>query len=69
MARRRTSYKPDLLEIGGRAIYEFRAHPRRPPWAAAMPDRQGECRERMRQVLDVLAGAGYAVAPRKGNVV
>jgi hypothetical protein len=58
----------DVLEVGGRAIYEFRAHPRRAPWdhAAAKP---ASYRARMQELVNALSSAGYAIsaAPRPAH--
>lgn len=51
----------DVLEVGGRAIYEFRAHPRRAPWDKAAAETRASYRARMQELVNALSGAGYAI--------
>lgn len=54
----------DVLEIGGRAIYEFRAHPRRAPWEKAAAETRASYRARMQELVNTLARAGYAIVQK-----
>lgn len=56
----------DILEIGGRAIYEFRAHPKRAPWDKAAAETRASYRARMQELVNALSAAGYAIARRPG---
>lgn len=51
----------DVMEIGGRAIYEFRAHPRRAPWAKAAAETRASYRARMQELVNALSRDGYAI--------
>lgn len=51
----------DALEIGGRAIYEFRAHPRRAPWDSAAAETRASYRARMQELVNALNSAGYSI--------
>lgn len=50
-----------LREVGARAIYEFRAHPRKVPWPQVSPEKQAPYLERIDSLLAVIKRAGYAV--------
>ena len=50
-----------VLEIGGRAIYEFRAHPRRAPWEHAAHETRASYRARMQELVNAFSSAGYAI--------
>lgn len=54
----------DVLEIGGRAIYEFRAHPKRAPWDRAAAETRASYRARMQELVNALSVAGYAIDRR-----
>jgi len=54
----------DVLEIGGRAIYEFRAHPKRAPWDKAAAETRASYRARMQELVNALSVAGYAIGRR-----
>lgn len=54
----------DVLEIGGRAIYEFRAHPKRAPWDRAAAETRASYRARMQELVNALSIAGYAIDRR-----
>jgi len=54
----------DVLEIGGRAIYEFRAHPKRAPWDKAAAETRASYRARMQELVNALSIAGYAIGRR-----
>ncbi|MCC7045395.1 MAG: hypothetical protein IT562_01660 [Alphaproteobacteria bacterium] len=56
----------DVLEIGGRAIYEFRAHPKRAPWDRAAAETRASYRARMQELVNALSVAGYAIDRRGG---
>ena len=51
----------DVLEIGGRAIYEFRAHPRRAPWDKAAAETRASYRARMQELVNALSLAGFSI--------
>jgi len=51
----------DVLEVGGRAIYEFRAHPRRAPWDNAAAETRASYRARMQELVNALSSAGFAI--------
>ncbi len=51
----------DVLEVGGRAIYEFRAHPRRAPWDKAAAETRASYRARMQELVNALSGAGFSI--------
>lgn len=51
----------DVLEVGGRAIYEFRAHPRRAPWDNAASETRASYRARMQELVNALNSAGYSI--------
>lgn len=51
----------DVLEIGGRAIYEFRAHPRRAPWDSAAAETRASYRARMQELVNALGSAGFSI--------
>ncbi len=53
-----------VLEIGGRAIYEFRGHPRRTPWEKAAAETRASYRARMQELINALESNGYTVAKR-----
>jgi hypothetical protein len=53
-----------VLEIGGRAIYEFRGHPKRAPWDKAAVETRASYRARMQELLNELSSHGYAVVKR-----
>ena len=53
-----------VLEIGGKAIYEFRGHPRRAPWDKAAAETRASYRARMQELLNALAVNGYTVVKR-----
>jgi len=53
---------PDVLEIGGRAIYEFRSHPRKAPWDKAAAETRSAYRARMRELMNALGREGLTVA-------
>lgn len=53
-----------VLEIGGRAIYEFRGHPRRAPWDKAAAETRASYRARMQELLNELSTSGYTVRKR-----
>ena len=55
----------EVLEIGGRAIYEFRAHPKRTPWDKAAAETRASYRARMQELINALGSAGYAISRRK----
>ncbi|MBX7201131.1 MAG: hypothetical protein K1X51_17315 [Rhodospirillaceae bacterium] len=57
---------PELLEIGGKAIYEFRSHPRKAPWDKAADETRAAYRARMQELLNVLATEGYKVRRKAG---
>jgi Tfp pilus assembly protein FimV len=57
----------DILEIGGRAIYEFRAHPKRAPWDKAAAETRASYRARMQELVNALSAAGYAIARRAAS--
>jgi len=57
----------DVLEIGGRAIYEFRAHPRRAPWDKAAAETRASYRARMQELVNALSIAGYGIGRRRGS--
>jgi len=59
-----TKSGPDLLEIGGKAIYEFRSHPRKAPWDKAADETRAAYRARMQELLNALATEGYKVRRR-----
>lgn len=54
----------DVLELGGRIIYEFRAHPKRAPWETASPDTRAAYRSRMQEIVNALSSAGYDIERR-----
>ena len=54
----------DVLEIGGRAIYEFRAHPKRAPWDKAAAETRASYRARMQELVNALSVAGYVIGRR-----
>ena len=51
----------DVLEVGGRAIYEFRAHPRRAPWDSAAAETRASYRARMQELVNALGSAGFSI--------
>ncbi|MBL8706685.1 MAG: hypothetical protein JNM30_17670 [Rhodospirillales bacterium] len=51
----------DVLEVGGRAIYEFRAHPRRAPWDSAAAETRASYRARMQELVNALSSAGFSI--------
>lgn len=51
----------DVLEVGGRAIYEFRAHPRRAPWDKAAAETRASYRARMQELVNALTSAGFSI--------
>lgn len=51
----------DVLEVGGRAIYEFRAHPRRAPWDKAAAETRASYRARMQELVNALSLAGFSI--------
>lgn len=53
-----------VLEIGGKAIYEFRGHPKRAPWDKAAVETRASYRARMQELLNALAVQGYTVVKR-----
>ena len=53
-----------VLEIGGKAIYEFRGHPKRAPWDKAAAETRASYRARMQELLTALSVNGYIVARR-----
>lgn len=53
----------DALEIGGKAIYEFRAHPRRAPWDKAAAETRAAYRARMQELVNALGSAGLVIVP------
>lgn len=53
-----------VLEIGGRAIYEFRGHPKRAPWDKAAAETRASYRARMQELLNALSSGGYIVVKR-----
>jgi hypothetical protein len=53
-----------VLEIGGKAIYEFRGHPKRAPWDKAAAETRASYRARMQELLNALSVNGYIVAKR-----
>jgi hypothetical protein len=55
----------DTLEIGGSAIYEFRAHPRRAPWDKAAAETRAAYRARMQELVNALGSAGLVIGPAK----
>ena len=56
----------DVLEIGGRAICEFRAHPRRAPWDKAAAETRASYRARMQELVNALSIAGFGIGRRRG---
>lgn len=62
----KTAAKPttDLLEIGGKAIYEFRSHPRKAPWDKAADETRAAYRARMQELMNALAVEGYKIRRR-----
>jgi len=55
----------DVLEIGGRAIYEFRAHPRRAPWEKSAMETRSSYRARMQELINALNRAGFFVVRKE----
>ncbi len=53
-----------VLEIGGKAIYEFRGHPKRAPWDKAAAETRASYRARMQELLNELSVSGYIVVKR-----
>jgi hypothetical protein len=53
-----------VLEIGGRAIYEFRGHPKRAPWDKAAAETRASYRARMQELVNALESHGYTVSKR-----
>lgn len=53
-----------VLEIGGRAIYEFRGHPKRAPWDKAAAETRASYRARMQELVNALESNGYTVCKR-----
>ena len=53
-----------VLEIGGRAIYEFRGHPKRTPWDKTAAETRASYRARMQELINELESNGYTVAKR-----
>jgi hypothetical protein len=51
----------EVLEVGGRAIYEFRAHPRRAPWDNAAAETRASYRARMQELVNALSSAGFSI--------
>lgn len=51
----------EIKEIGGRAIYEFRAHPRRQPWDKCAAETRASYRARMQELLNALGVEGYEI--------
>lgn len=58
---------PDLLETGGKAIYEFRAHPRRAPWDKAAAETRASYRARMQELLNALTREGFKIQRPKSS--
>ena len=61
MAGSRPAKDDALIEIGAKAIYEFRAHPRRATWDAVSAEKKAMLRERMRSLLATLDENGVNV--------
>jgi len=55
----------EVLEVGGRAIYEFRAHPRRAPWDKAAAETRASYRARMQELVNALSSSGYVIGRRR----
>lgn len=53
-----------VKETGGRAIYEFRAHPRKQPWEKAADETRASYRARMQELANALAAAGFVIRRR-----
>lgn len=56
--------KPEInqvLEIGGKAIYELRSHTKKQPWELTAQETRMSYRCRMQEILNALALAGYKV--------
>ena len=53
--------RPDPIEVGARAIYEFRSHPRRTPWNRLSDKEQAIYLERMRLLVAALALKRYVI--------
>ena len=54
----------DVYEIGGKAIYEFRGHPKRTPWEKTVAETRASYRARMQELINELASAGYTIVKR-----
>lgn len=51
----------DVLEVGGKAIYEFRSHPKKAPWEKAADETRAAYRTRMQELVNALGSAGFKV--------
>lgn len=49
------------IEVGARAIYEFRAHPKKRPWDIISEEERALYRDRMKRLNDAINGAGYQI--------
>lgn len=52
-------------EIGAKAIYEFRSHPRKAPWDLAAAETRAAYNARMQELINALSMQGYAITKRK----
>lgn len=51
-----------LIEIGAKAIYEFRAHPRRAAWPDVSPAKKSLLRDHMRTLVAALDRKGLKIS-------
>lgn len=56
-----TAAESGILEIGGKAIYELRPHPRKALWADAAAETRAAYRAQMQEVLNELKRHGFKV--------
>lgn len=49
------------IEVGARAIYEFRSHPKKRPWDAISEEERASYRERMKQLHSAINDAGFQI--------
>lgn len=56
--------EPAVKEIGGRAVYDLRSHPRKAPWEMAADETRAAYRARFQEIVNALAVEGYVIRRR-----
>lgn len=49
------------IEVGARAIYEFRAHPKKRPWETISEEERAPYRDRMKRLSAAIGEAGFQI--------